>query len=144
MFNKLLVPTDGSDLSIAAAVRAVSLAKLAGASMTVVFVQDAYPYTGIGDASSAGLQAYMAAAQAEGTRGIERITDAAKTAGVPIETRVVEDHRTARAIVNAAESFGADLIVMGSHGRSGVAKLVLGSVAAKVLSQSPVPVLIFK
>ena len=68
MFKKLLVPTDGSDLSIAAAVRAVSLAKMAGASMIVLFVQDAYLYTGIGDASSAGLQAYMAAAQAEGTR----------------------------------------------------------------------------
>ena len=46
--------------------------------------------------------------------------------------------------MNAAESCGADLIVMGSHGRSGVAKLVLGSVAAKVLAQSLVPVLIFK
>ena len=86
----------------------------------------------------------MAAAQAEGARGIERITDAANAAGVAIDTRVVEDHRTARAIVNAAESCGADLTVMGSRGRSGVAKRVLGSVAAKVLSQSPVPVLIFK
>ena len=85
----------------------------------------------------------MAAAQAEG-RGIERITDAANAAGVAIDTRVVEDHLTARAIVNAAESCGADLTVMGSRGRSGVAKLVLGSVAAKVLAQSPVPVLIFK
>ena len=144
MFKKLLVPIDGSDLSIAAAVRAVSLAKMAGASMTVLFVQDTYPYTGVGEASSAGLQAYMAAAQAEGTRGIERITDAARTAGVVIDTSVIEDHRTASAIVNAAESWGADLIVMGSHGRSGVAKLVLGSVAAKVLTQSAVPVLIFK
>jgi len=144
MFKKLLVPTDGSDLSIAAAVRGVALAKMAGASMTVVFVQDTYPYTGIGEANSAGLQAYMAAAQAEGTRGIQRITDAANTAGVPIETTVVEDRQTATAIVNAAESLGADLIVMGSHGRSGVARLVLGSVAAKVLAQSPVPVLIFK
>lgn len=144
MFKKLLVPTDGSDLSIAAAVRGVALAKMAGASMTVVFVQDTYPYTGIGEANSTGLQAYMAAAQAEGTRGIQRITDAANTAGVLIETSVVEDHQTATAIVNAAESLGADLIVMGSHGRSGVAKLVLGSVASKVLAQSPVPVLIFK
>jgi nucleotide-binding universal stress UspA family protein len=144
MFKKLLVPIDGSDLSIAAAVRGVALAKMAGASMTVVFVQDTYPYTGIGEANSAGLQAYMAAAQAEGSRGIERVTDAANVAGVPIETSVVENRQTATAIVNAADSLGADLIVMGSHGRSGVAKLVLGSVAAKVLAQSPVPVLIFK
>jgi nucleotide-binding universal stress UspA family protein len=144
MFKKLLAPIDGSDLSIVAAVRAVSLAQLTNASMTVLFVLEPYPYTGIGYANSAGLQAYMAAAQADGTRGIERITDAAKAAGVAIDTRVVEDQQTARGIVNAAETCGADLIVMGSHGRSGAAKLVLGSVAAKVLSLSPVPVLIFK
>ena len=91
MFKKLLVPTDGSDLSIAAAVRAVSLAKLAGARMTVLFVQDVYPYTGIGAANSAGLQAYMAAAQAEGTRhrdGLARPQRRSQGAGPVASARV--------------------------------------------------------
>ena len=144
MFRQLLVPTDGSDLSIAGALRAVPLAKMAGASMTVLFVQDTYPYTGIGEANSAGLQAYMAAARAQGTQAIERIGDAAKAQGVPIDTLVVENHQAAKGIVDAAHICGADLIVMGSHGRSGLAKMVLGSVAAKVLALSPVPVLIIK
>jgi nucleotide-binding universal stress UspA family protein len=144
MFHKLLIPTDGSDISIAAALRAVPLAKMTGASMTVVFVQDTYPYVGIGEANAAGLQAYMAAARAQGTSAIGRITDAAAAQGVAIDSIVVEDHQAARGIVDAAQTAGADLIVMGSHGRSGLAKMVLGSVAAKVLVLSPVPVLIVK
>jgi len=144
MFKKILVPTDGSELSTAAALRAVPLAKLASASLTIVFVQDTYPYTGIGEANSAGLQAYMAAARAEGLNAIERIAASAKAEGVAIDTVVVENHQAAKGIVDAAQESGADLIMMGSHGRSGIAKLVLGSVAAKVLALSPVPVLIVK
>ena len=120
------------------------LAKMAGASITVVFVQDTYPYTGIGEANSAGLQAYMAAARAESTHAIERIGGAAKAQGVPTDFLVVEDHQAAKGIVDAAQSCAADLIVIGSHGRSGLAKMVLGSVAAKVLALSPVPVLTIK
>ena len=117
---------------------------MAGASITVLFVQDTYPYTGIGEANAAGLQAYMAAARAEGTAAIERIRDAATAEGVAFDSLVVEDHQAAKCIVDAAQSCGADLIVMGSHGRSGLAKMVLGSVATKVLALSPVPMLIIK
>ena len=81
MLNRLLVPTDGSDISIAGALRAVPLAKMAGASITVLFVQDTYSYTGIGETNAAGLHAYMAAARAEGTSAIGRITDAAAAMG---------------------------------------------------------------
>jgi nucleotide-binding universal stress UspA family protein len=144
MFRKILVSTDGSELSVKGALRAIPLAKMAGASLTAVFVQDTYPYTGIGEANVAGLQAYMAAAQAEGQAAIERIGAAAKAEGVAIESIVVEHHQAAQGIVDAAQSCGADLIVMGSHGRSGLARMVLGSVAAKVLALSPIPVLIVK
>lgn len=144
MFKKILVPTDGSELSTDAALRAVPLAKMASAKLTVLFVQDTYPYTGIGEANSAGLQAYMAAARAQGLSSVERIAEAARAEEVDIETVVVEDHQTAKGIVDAAQASGADLIMMGSHGRSGIAKLVLGSVAAKVLAISPIPVLVVK
>ena len=103
MFNKLLVPTDGSELSIAAAVRAVSLARLAGASMTSVFVQGAYSYTGIGEANSAGLQAYTAEAREAGTEASKRIRDAAAAQGVAIDSIMAENHQTARGIVDAAQ-----------------------------------------
>jgi nucleotide-binding universal stress UspA family protein len=77
-------------------------------------------------------------------QAIERISDAAKAQAVPIESIVVEQHQAAKGIVDAAQSCGADLIVMGSHGRSGLAKMMLGSVAAKVLALSSIPVLIVK
>jgi nucleotide-binding universal stress UspA family protein len=128
MFTKMLVATDGSQLSIDAAIRALPLARMANASATVIFVQDTYPYSGIGEANVQGLQDYIGAVRAEGTRGIDQVRAAAAAAGVTVETLVVEDH----------------LIVMGSHGRSGLSKLMLGSVAAKVLALSPVPVLVIK
>ena len=144
MFRKILVPTDGSDVSLVGALRALPLAKLASATIAVVYVQDVYAFTGIGQANTAGRQQDLAAPRAQGTAAIDRICDAANSAGVAFETSMVEDDQPARAIVTAAETTGADLIVMSSHGRTGVAKLMLGSVATKVLALSPIPVLIIK
>ncbi len=144
MFRKILVPTDSSDVSLVGAMRALPLAKLASASIAVVFVQEPYAFAGIGQTNTAGRQRDMAGQRAQGTAAIDRICDEAKAAGVAYETLMVEDDQPARGIVSAAETCGADLIVMSSHGRTGVAKLVLGSVATKVLALSPVPVLIIK
>jgi nucleotide-binding universal stress UspA family protein len=132
MFNKILLPTDGSDVAFGAAGRAVALAKLAGAPLHVVFVQEPYPYTGIGAANSAGVQEYLAASQREAAEG------------VALTTEIAEGRSPAEQIVEAARRCGADLIVMGSHGRSGVARVLLGSVAGKVLMLAPVPVMIVK
>ena len=144
MFKKILVPTDGSELATQAALRVVPLAKMSGASLMVLYVQGVYPYRGVGDAVASGMQAYVAAGLAEGQRAIESIASVAKAEGVAIEQLVTENDQVADGIVEAAQSAGADLIAMGSHGRSGLAKLMLGSVAAKVLTLSPIPVLIFK
>lgn len=144
MFRKLLIPTDGSDISIAAAGPAVALAKLTGAALHAVFVIEPYPYAGVGFARPAGFDAYMAAGSESASRAFERIGKVADAQGVVLQSSVVEDVQAERGIVDAAQALGADLIVMGSHGRSGVAKLVLGSVAAKVLALSPLPVLIVK
>jgi nucleotide-binding universal stress UspA family protein len=91
-----------------------------------------------------GLQDYLAGAQTEGRQAAERIAEAAKQAGLASEILMVENAKASHGIVEAASQCGADLIAMGSHGRSGLAKVVLGSVAAEVLAQSSVPVLIFK
>ena len=144
MFSKILVPTDGSEVSVAGALLAVPLAAKLSASITVVFVQDVYPFTGIGQANPRGLNDYMAAAREHGTQAVDRICDAARAAGVSIETEIVEDTHAARGIVNAATSCSADLIVMGSHGRNGLEKLVLGSVAQAVLSHTKLPVLVVR
>jgi nucleotide-binding universal stress UspA family protein len=144
MFDKILLPTDGSDIAFAAAQRAVALAKLAGAALHVVVVQEPYPYAGIGAANSAGLQEYLAAAQQQATEALARIRALAEGAGVALSTESVEGASPAEQIVDAARRAGADVIVMGSHGRTGLARVLLGSVAGKVLVLSPVPVMIVK
>jgi nucleotide-binding universal stress UspA family protein len=86
----------------------------------------------------------MAASHQTATQAFERILKAAGAEGVPCETLVIEHAQAAAGIISAAESTGANLIVMGSRGRGGVAKLVLGSVAMKVLQLSPIPVMVIK
>ncbi len=144
MFDKILLPTDGSEVSLAAAERAAALAKLCGAPLHVVFVQEPYPYTGIGATSDTGRDAYQAAAQQQADNAFVRVRALAAVPGIKIETESLEGVSPAEAIVEAARRCGADLIVMGSHGRTGVAKLLLGSVTQKVLVLSPVPVMVVK
>jgi len=91
MFDRMLVPTDGSDLSTQAALRAVALAKTCGAHVTVLLVQDVYPYTGIGSVNADDLQAYVAKARAEGLSAMDPVAQAAREEGVPVETLVVEN-----------------------------------------------------
>ncbi len=144
MFSRVLLPTDGSDVSIAATDAAIAMAKMANAPLHAVYVVEPYPFTGIGSSRPAGFDDYMAASRETGVVAFKRIVKAAVAQGVQCETLIVEHPQAAAGIVEAARSIGANLIVMGSHGRSGVAKLVLGSVAIKVLQLSPVPVLIVK
>ena len=144
MFRRILVPTDGSDVSIAAADAAIAMAKLAGAPLHAVYVAEPYPFTRIGSARREGFDDYMAASRQNAAQAFQRIVRAAGEKGVQCETLVVEHAQAAAGIISAVESIGADVIVMGSHGRSGIAKLVLGSVAMKVLQLSPVPVMVIK
>lgn len=144
MLRKLLLSTDGSDISIAAAHPAIALAKLAGASLHAVFVQEPYPYAGIGAARAAAFDTHMATARQDAAQAFARIGEAAAAQGAALQSSVIEAAQPAQGIIDAAHALGAELIVTGSHGRSGLAKLLLGSVAGKVLALSPLPVLVVK
>ena len=144
MFHKILLPTDGSDGSLAAAPRAIELARIAGGALLAVYVQEPYPYTGIGEASSTGLNEHLAQGQRHAAAAFERVRQLAHGAGVAVESAVLEGAVPAQRIVEAAQAAGADQIVMASRGRTGAARLLLGSVAAKVIELSPVPVLVVK
>lgn len=144
MFNHILVPVDGSKTAELAVGKAIGLAKAFGSRVTVIFVIDPYPFTGVGTDFAYGQAEYLSAATAEANAAVKAAKEAFAGAAVTVEASVVESHAAWRGIVEAGDSMRADLIVMGSHGRSGLEKLVLGSVAQAVLSHTKLPVLVVR
>ena len=144
MFKHILLATDGSQASAHAAQLAVDLARIHGATLTALYVVDPYPYLGIGETNPMGFQAYMSAAHDHAAQAHAQVAALCDKGGAPVSVvlRMSEDVRAAEGIVNSALEAGAGLIVVGSHGRSGLSRLVLGSVAAKVVALSPLPVLV--
>jgi nucleotide-binding universal stress UspA family protein len=144
MFKNILFATDGSPASEQAAQLAVSLAQSSGARLTALYVIDPYPYLGVGEASAVGFQAYMGHAYEHAAQAHARISALCEQAGgnIDLQLRRGEDANAAESIVTTAVEEQADLIVVGSHGRSGISRLMLGSVAAKVVAQSTLPVLV--
>jgi nucleotide-binding universal stress UspA family protein len=144
MFKHILVPVDGSTTAQLAVEKAIGLAKAFGSRVTTIFVIDPYPFTGVGTDFSYGQAEYLSAATAEANAAIKVARAQFEAAGIPVESSVVEAHAAWRGVVQAAESVDADLIVMGSHGRSGLEKLVLGSVTQAVLSHTHLPLLVVR
>lgn len=144
MFKHILVPVDGSSTALVAVSKAAGLAKAFGSEVTAVYVLDPYPFTGVGADFAYGQAQYLSAATAEANTSLEAVKQLMEDAGVPVKTLVGEGHAVHEGIVRVAENVGADLIVMGSHGRRGLEKLVLGSVAQRVLSAARMPVLVVR
>ncbi|MEI8030943.1 MAG: universal stress protein [Comamonadaceae bacterium] len=144
MFKHILVPVDGSSTAQLAVDRAIGLAKAFGSRVTAIFVIDPYPFTGVGTDFAYGQAEYLSAATAEANAAIKAAKNSFDSAGVSVDTSVIEAHAAWRGVVQAAVSVQADLIVMGSHGRSGLEKLVLGSVTQAVLSHTRLPVLVVR
>ena len=144
MFKHIVFATGGSPSAAKASQTAIELARTNGAKLTVVFVIDPYPYMSLGEGTGDAFQAYMNAAYAASAKVTEDLVEQAKKAGVTMEKSVVEGDDVASAIVMVAEQQGGDLVVVGSHGRTGIQKFILGSVASKVLTMSKVPVLIVR
>jgi len=143
MFQHILLATDGSAASEHAAQLAVDLARVHGARLTALYVVDPYPYLGVGDTNPLGFQAYMSAALQHAAEAHQKVMMMCEQApAVDFQPRLAEDIGAAAGIVQSARQIDADLIVVGSHGRTGVARLMLGSVASKVVAESPIPVLV--
>ena len=142
MYQHILIPTDGSELAERAVRHGLSLAKFAGAKVTVIIVEERLP----GWLSLAGV-AEAVAQSAEQIKkhaagALDRVANAAKEAGVSCETIQLENVQPHQAIIATAEDKGCDLIAMSSHGRSGLSMLLIGSVTNKVLTEAKTPVLV--
>lgn len=144
MFKHILVPVDGSETAQMAVDKATSLAKAFDSRVTVIYVIDPYPFTGVGTDFAYGQAEYLNAATAEANDAVKAAKQSFTDAGITVDSSVVEAHTAWRGIVEAGDSMQADLIVMGSHGRNALEKLVLGSVAQAVLSHTKLPVLVVR
>jgi nucleotide-binding universal stress UspA family protein len=134
--RELVVPTDGSDAAEHAADLAVALAGSTGARLHVVHVMDRGVIWEDADARQV-----TDALSAAGKRAIARVVDRAETAGIDRVEHAVLQGAPHRRIVDYAAEHGADLVVMGTHGRTGLERFLLGSVTERVVRLSGVPVL---
>ena len=147
MYRHILIPTDSSDFAHRAVPHGLYLAKALGAKVTALIVEHTFnvynvPESKILDSLSDEFADYTKHVREHAKRVLAAVAQDAKAAGVPCSTmQVVGDHAY-QAIIRAAEDKGCDLIVMASHGRSGITGLVLGSVTTKVLTHTKIPVLV--
>ncbi len=139
LFSRLVVAVDPSENANRAFEHALSLAKLYGASVALVYAVEA-PQT---------LESYVSNTEMrrlfyeEGRNLLDGFAKRAEGSGVKADTVLREGH-PAQVILDAAKAAGADMIVMGSRGLGGIKGLLLGSVSHAVVSHAPVPVLIVK
>lgn len=144
MFKHILMPADGSDNAERAIAKALAIAQAFQARVTAIYVIDPYAFSGVGADFAYGQAEYLSAAAEEARQVLGRTSEVLTAAGVRVDTAVVEAHSVYKGILSKAGEVGADLIVMGSHGKRGLEKLVLGSVTSQVLSHAHLPVLVVR
>ncbi|MBC9227719.1 universal stress protein [bacterium SPL81] len=143
-YQKILVAIDDSEISANVIQQAAQLAKALNSEIAVVEVMTLDPYL-----SEAYLRMGQSNELIERVRSYvqENLTKVEKKfeeLGLTVATQVLEGFSIHDEIIGAAQNLGADLIIMGSHGRTGIKKFILGSVAQKVLGESHIPVLVVR
>lgn len=138
MYERILVPTDGSDAAGVAVEHAIELASFVGARLYLLYVIDTSATAGVPRAQSGTIADILEDA---GRQAIDDAMERAQAAEVPTETEIREGP-VSDEIIAAAGAADADLIVMGTHGRSGIDRVLLGSVTDRVLKRSDCPVLV--
>ena len=144
MFQRILVPVDGSDASSHALSTAIGMARQSGGRLRLIHVlEDAAYLAGYDPTGAAAGELYRASRE-----GGERILAADQARvhaeGVPVDTVFMDQlgQRLAQSVADAAQQWGADLVVVGTHGRRGISRLMLGSGAEEIIRLATVPVLV--
>jgi nucleotide-binding universal stress UspA family protein len=147
MYKRILVPLDGSPTSRLGLEHAIGLAQALRARLRLINVVDELSVIPAVDAYAAvDLAAMIAALKEGGQQILDESAALAKKQGVEVEEQLVESQgqHVSNFIVREAKDWGADLISMGTHGRRGISKLLLGSDAERVLHEATVPVLLVR
>ena len=145
MFKKILLPTDGSELSERAVLAGVSFAKELGAEVVgLTVLPEFHVFTYKTEMIEDTEDEFKTAAQQQATRNLSFISDASRSANVPCVTVQDSSDNPWEVILRVSKERQCDLIVMASHGRSGMSGLLLGSETQKVLMRTEIPVLVYR
>jgi nucleotide-binding universal stress UspA family protein len=138
-FKKILIPTDGSEYTKTAIAKGLALAKSMDAEVTAMYVVDQTSF--INFPMDSTIVSVYSLLEKEGKEAVDYIVAEGQKIGVKV-TPVIEEGAPARKITEASKNF--DLIVMGTLGRTGVSKILLGSVAEKVVRYAQCPVMVIR
>jgi nucleotide-binding universal stress UspA family protein len=144
MFKRILVPTDGSEISAKAVDTAIGLARIHGSTIYALSVKEPFPYSAVSEMQPTPPQAFFDAQERIASSRVRAVQASAEVADLPCEAHTVEAIHSWEAIIEHAEKNQCDLVVMASHGRRGMQALLLGSETQKVLTHSKIPVLVVR
>ncbi len=147
MYQRILVPTDGSKLSAKAARTAMALAELTGAQVIALRVVPRYPVSYFEGGVSLALSDIQRIEQdwsAQAETAVQAVQAQAEARGLQAKAIVMRSDLVAETIIAAAKKHKCDLIVMASHGRKGIKRLLLGSETTHVLTHSQIPVMVLR
>jgi nucleotide-binding universal stress UspA family protein len=146
VYKRILISTDGSEVAQKGVDHGLSLAKSVGAKVTIVMVTEGFPVSPGPDwiPGPAEMADYDARQKEAATHVLADVKAAADRLGVDAETVHVPEAQPAEAIIATANKHQCDLIVMASHGRRGLRRLLLGSQTSEVLVSSAIPVLVVR
>ncbi len=144
MYQRILVPTDGSDISRKAANTAIGMARLCNAQLFVVSVAEPFPYSAVTELQPLPPIEYDQAQERLAQERVEQVRTMAQAAGLACETATAQALHPWEAILQHAKNKQCDLVVMASHGRRGMAALLLGSETSRVLTHTELPVLVVR
>ncbi|MEO8060625.1 MAG: universal stress protein [Burkholderiales bacterium] len=144
MFKRILVPTDGSDITAKAIETSIALAKSVNAQLYTISVKEPFPYSAISEMQPTPPQEFFDAQERIAAKRVQNVVELSQAAGLVCHAHTVEALHPWEAIIDHAKRMECDLLVMASHGRRGVSALLLGSETQKVLTHSKVPVLVVR
>jgi len=146
MYEKILVPIDGSDTSTRGLQEAIGLARLCGGTIRLIHIVDEMVFTSGIDGSAVIMGDVISSLKDAGQACLDKARQTIEQAGVTADAILVEGFgtRVSDTVIEQATRWGAQIIVLGTHGRRGVSRLVLGSDAEQILRSAPVPVLLVR
>ena len=147
MYQRILVATDGSDLSRTAVSSAIELAAAISAELVALYVVPRYPMSYFEGGMTTSMEDVARTEKQWSDKGhavVDAVQEQAKAQGVTATAVVAQSDLVAESIMAAATKHGCDLVVMASHGRKGIKRVLLGSETQHVLTHSTVPVLVLR